>query len=477
MDILTTFEILGATSATGLTYLTAQSYGLGAKYWTLKDPDERRAHRDAARVRRTWRRLARHLKLYLKDDMPTVRQALMTNDTRASEPTIKTPKIKHVETDSYGLTIDFDLVAGVKLKHFQDAAEDLANYWRMTRVACFQPESNRVRVRAVRRDPLATPLLMTAPRQVRSLRYYTAGVDEYGQAARVRLHNASGLGVYGLPTYGKTSFILGLITWLAQSPAVQFLIADGKVETGHEGDYLDVAPRALSVIGDDLETFNTWIKQINAFARMRSSTIRQTLGVKNVWDLEFGPTPEWPLIPVIIDEGHTFFEIIRDGGDPKLKARNKLAAENAHEVAELVKKRRSAGIWPIIATQKGTGDAIPTMIRDNLSASICFAVKTNAAAEAALGEGIKEHPDANPVQYQAEEYIGVASMVAERRAGFTRFRSPLCREAIAAAICDQTAELVAPQAVPGLTVGMDHLAQLPAGASTALLQLEKGSEN
>lgn len=476
MNILTTFEILGATSSTGLAYLTAQSYGLGVKYWTLKTPDERRAHRDAARVRRTWRRLSRYLGLYLKDDVPTVRQALLTNDTRrTSEPTIKSPRIRHIETDSYGLTIDFDLVPGVKLKHFQDRAEDLANYWRMTRVAAFQAESNRVRVRAVRRDPLATPLLMTAPRRIRELRYYTAGVDEFGELARIRLHNASGLGVYGLPTYGKTSFILGLITYLAQSPAVQFLIADGKVETGHEGDYLDVAPRALSVIGDDIETFNTWIKQVNAFGRMRSSTIRQTLGVKNMWDI--GPTPEWPLVPVIIDEAHTFFEQVRDGGNRELKARNALAAENAREVADLVKKRRSVGIWPIIATQKGTGDAIPTMIRDNLSSSVCFAVKTTEAAEAALGAAIKNYPEANPVEYQAEEYIGVASMVAERRKGFTRFRSPLCREAIAAAICDQTAELVAPQAIPGLDIGTDHLVQLPAGASTALLQLEKRSEN
>lgn len=477
MNILTTFEILGATSTTGLAYMTAQSYGLGVKYWTLKDSDERRAHRDAARVRRTWRRLSRYLGLYLKDEVPTVRQAMLTNDTRRTQqPTIRVPRIKSIQTDSYGLTIDFELVANVKLKQFQDATEDLANYWRMTRVSARQLETNKVRVRAVRKDPLATPLYMTAPAVPQDLRYYSAGIDEFGDIARIRLHNGSGLGVYGLPTFGKTSFILGLITYLAQSPAVQFLIADGKVDTGHEGDYLDVAPRALSVIGDDIEQFNRWITQISEFARMRSSTIRQTLGVKNVWDAEF--TPEWPLIPLIIDEAHSFFEQVKDGGNKDLRARNALAADNARQVADLVKKRRSVGILPIIATQKGTGDAIPTMIRDNMHSSICFAVKTDEAAIAALGPAIRDYPDANPVNYQSEDYIGVASLwTGGRQAGFSRFRSPYCRETIAAAICDQTAELVAPQAVPGIDIGMDHLMALPEGASTALLQLEKRSES
>jgi hypothetical protein len=71
MDILTTFELLGATSATGLAYLGLQSAGLDIGYWRLKDPESRRSYRDAAKIRRTWRRLARHTGLYLKDDVVT----------------------------------------------------------------------------------------------------------------------------------------------------------------------------------------------------------------------------------------------------------------------------------------------------------------------------------------------------------------------------------------------------------------------
>ncbi|MEU4345775.1 hypothetical protein AB0H00_31780 [Nocardia sp. NPDC023852] len=473
--MLTAFEILGSLSTTGLAYAGIQSYGLGVKYWCTTDPDLKRTHRDAARVRRTWNRLARYLKLYLRDDVPTVRQAMLTSESRAKEARIRTPRLVRITNDIFGVTADFKLVPSVKLKDFEDHADDLANYWGMTRVAVHQPEANIVRVRAVRKDPLTIPLAVSGPRHHPDLRYYTAGVDEFGQGARIRLHNGSGIGVYGLPTYGKTSFILGLITYLAMSDSVVFLVADGKVETGHDGDYMDVAPRALSVIGDDPIQFNGWIKEIQKFRRMRSSTIRQTLGVKNMWDV--GPSPEWPLVVVVIDEAHTYFEQIRATGNKELTARNAIAAENAHEVADLVKKCRSVGILPIIATQKGTGDAIPTMIRDNMHAAVCFAVKTDEAAQAALGSDIKNYPDANPTGYQAEEYIGVASMVAERRKGFTRFRSPLCRESIAAAVCDQTAGLVRSEVCPGLTIGQAHRALLPANATTALLSPIEKTDN
>lgn len=466
--MLTVFEMLGSFSATGLAYVGLQSYGLGVKYWRTTDSDLKQTHRDAARIRRTWRRLSRYLGLYLRDDVPTVRQAMFTNDRRASEPSFRSPKIVRVDNDIFGVTVDFKLVPSVTVEHFEKKKDDLANFWRMTRVSVHQPEPNLVRVRAVRTDPLTIPLAVSGPRVEPDLRYFTAGVDEFGQAARLRLHNGSGIGVFGLPTYGKTSFILGLITYLATSPSVALVVADGKVETGHEGDYMDVAPRALSVIGDDVPTFNAWIKEVNKFRRMRSSTIRQTLGVKNLWDV--GPSPEWPVLFVIIDEAHTYFEQIKATGNKELTSRNALAADNAHEVAELVKKGRSVGIEVVIATQKGTGDAIPTMIRDNLHASVCFAVKTDEAAQAALGSAIKDHPDANPINYQPEEYIGVASMVAERRKGFVRFRSPLCRETIAAAVCDQNAGLVRGEAFPGLTIGQAHRAIAPAAAPTALLE-------
>lgn len=466
MDILIASEIAAGISALGLGYLGLQTAGFGVSYWQIKDPELRRTHRDAARVRRTWMRLARYLGLSLRDDIPTMREAMFSDRNRAQQPKIKVPRIRKIDNDVFGLTIDFAALPGVGLEEFTKKADHLANYWRMTRVSAHQPEPGLIRVRAVRRDPLSIKLAVGTPRNPGRLDYFPAGLDEYGEIVKLRLKNSSGIGVYGLPGYGKTSFILGMISYLALSPAVQFIVADGKVETGLEGDYQDVADRCAVIIGDDMATFNALLKQLTAFRRMRSSTIRQALGTPNVWDV--GPSADWPLIIVVIDECHTYFQQVKDGGNPELKKRNAMAAENVLLVEELGKKGRSVGIIPVPATQKSTGDAIPTQIRDVMTTAISFAVRTEEAAVAALGADIKNWPDAHPLTFQSEEYVGVASMVAEGRPGFTRFRSPHCRPAVAAAITQQAAHLVESESLSGVTIGQSHRAIAP-GTAAALL--------
>jgi hypothetical protein len=51
----------------------------------------------------------------------------------------------------------------------------------------------------------------------------------------------------------------------------------------------------------------------------------------------------------------------------------------------------------MLLTQRATGDAIPTRIRDNCQVAISFATRTVDGAVAALGEEIRQHPDASPV--------------------------------------------------------------------------------
>ena len=107
---------------------------------------------------------------------------------------------------------------------------------------------------------------------------------------------------------------------------------------------------------------------------------------------------------LVIDEAHTFFAEVK--GDKELMA---LAAENRRLVEELVKKGRSVGIVTLLATQKSTGDAIPTAIRDVCPVALSFAQRTDEAAVAALGADIRQYPDANPVALQDPAYVGVAS--------------------------------------------------------------------
>ncbi|MEK8144123.1 hypothetical protein NKH18_26480 [Streptomyces sp. M10(2022)] len=140
---------------------------------------------------------------------------------------------------------------------------------------------------------------------------------------------------------------------------------------------------------------------------------------------EVGPSADWPLVVVIIDEAHTYFRDHK-GNDPKTKKLAALSAENARLVEDLVKKGRSVGILVILATQKSTGDAIPTFIRDVCPVGLSFAQKTAEAAVAALGEDIRNWDDANPINLQNPAYVGVASMNHQSRPGFTRIRTPTC---------------------------------------------------
>lgn len=151
-----------------------------------------------------------------------------------------------------------------------------------------------------------------------------------------------------------------------------------------------------------------------------------------------GPSEAWPLVVVIVDEAHTFFNETKTD-----KERDKLTGEIARMVEELIRKGRNVGIQVILATQKATGDAIPTRIRDNCQVAISFAQRTSEAAVAALGSDIADYPESHPRRLQHADYIGVASMVAEARPGFTLVRTPYTSDETTAGIVEQTSHLVA----------------------------------
>lgn len=431
--------LLSWSALGGVVYCFMCRYGYTWRYWNVSE-EIRLSMRQAAAIKRRWPKLADQLGLTLSSDKGPV------------APRIRTT------ADAYGVITEVSTVPGIGLKEIEKAAPYLSDAWGMTRVSVSKSGPGIVRIRSVRRDPLEVPVRYEPKHSVaRSLESVYVGVDEFSNPVNLRIKNVSGTGVYGLPGYGKTSFILGMISELASSPAVQFVGLDGKVTGGTEGDFGDVAPRFAALVGDDLEEANELLQQINAFGAWRSSVIRDYLrGGKNIWT--HGPTIEWPLLVVILDECHTYFQQVRDGGDKKLKARNSLAAHNAMLVESLVKKRRSVGIWAVLATQKGTGDAIPTPIRDVCGNALSFAQRTEEASVAALGADIRNYPDANPISLQDPAYVGVASMVLEGKPGFTRFRNPYCSEVEASYAANMTSHLLTQgmSAIQDLTVGTEH---------------------
>ncbi|MGA5584410.1 hypothetical protein ACPCIY_25365 [Streptomyces thermodiastaticus] len=221
----------------------------------------------------------------------------------------------------------------------------------------------------------------------------------------------------------------------------------------------------FAFVGDDLEEANKLFQRLVDLRRKRHALVQRVVGAKSMWDV--GPSEKWPLVVLIIDEAHTYFRDYK-GRDQRSKDLAALAAENARLVEDLVKKGRSVGILVILATQKSTGDAIPTFIRDVCPVGLSFAQKTAEAAVAALGEDIREWPDANPINLQDPAYVGVASMNHQSQPGFTRIRTPYVPDAWAEEIAHATHHLTADPAdllaaqLPGIDLTKDD----PNGATT-----------
>ncbi len=410
--------------------------------------------RQAFRIRHGWRRLAPMAGLSVTDRTPTFLASLQTKEGQTPKPRVLIPKIR-TRSDQFGVIVHATCLPKVGLDEYTKAARFLADSWGAVRISVLPDGPGKVLMRAVRIDPLTVPADFAPDgREPGDVNQWDIGVDEYAQAVALHVANVPGITVAGLPGYGKTSLITRIFCALAPSPAVQFAVLDGKVTDAEEGDYADIVRRCFAFVGDDLAEANDLFKRLVDLRRRRSSSIRSLLGRTNMW--HGGPTLAWPLVVVVIDEAHTYFRDYK-GADQQTKRLAALAAENARLVEDLVKKGRSVGLVVVLATQKATGDAIPTFIRDVCPVGLSFAQKTADAAVAALGEDIRNWPDANPVSLQDPAYVGVASMVTQGRPGFTRVRMPLVDPAHVARIAADTAHLTVDPAdllthhpVPGL---------------------------
>ncbi len=357
-----------------------------------------------------------------------------------------------VAVDDQGVTATVAAIAGAGLADYQRAAGYLADTWGCVTVRAEQQAPGLIRLRGLYYDPLRTParvdLAGTAPA---SLESWWLGWAEDSRPVMVRLAEVSGIVVAGLAGFGKIMLVAHQLGQLAPSPAVQFVLVDGKGGP----DYDRVTPRAWLSAKDDLEQVRDVLRQVHRLMLHRQGAIAHVLGVTDAWHL--GPSPSWPLVVVIVDEAHTFFHE-RKGTSPEVKGHNAVVAELSRLVEELVRKGRNVAIQVMLLTQRATGDAIPTRIRDNCQVAISFATRTLDGAVAALGEEIRQHPDASPVLLNDPAYVGVAVTSLPGRPGFQRVRTPAVDHHQVAAIIRATtglrrdpAALLGEQA-PGLRV-------------------------
>jgi hypothetical protein len=337
--------------------------------------------------------------------------------------------------DDQGVTATVAAIAGAGLTDYQHAATYLADTWGCVTVRAEQQGPGQIRLRGLHRDPLLAParidLSGMAPA---SLSSWWLGWAEDSTLVLIRLAEVSGSVVAGLAGFGKTMLVAHLLGQLAPSPAVQFVLIDGKGGP----DYDRLFPRAWLSAKDDLEKVRDVLRQVHGLMVSRQGAIAQVLGVADAWHV--GPSPSWPLVTVVIDEAHTFFHE-RKGTSPEVKAHNALVAELSRLVEELIRKGRNVAIQVMLLTQRATGDAIPTRIRDNCQVAISFATRTVDGAVAALGEEIRQHPDASPVLLNDPAYVGVAVTSLPGRPGFHRVRTPQVDHHQVAAVIRGTAGL------------------------------------
>jgi DNA segregation ATPase FtsK/SpoIIIE, S-DNA-T family len=318
-----------------------------------------------------------------------------------------------IVVDDQGVTATVAAIAGAGLADYQRAAGYLADTWGCVSVRAEQQGPGLIRLRGLRLDPLLAPALVDLSGMApASLTAWWLGWAEDASPVFIRSAEVSGTVVGGLAGFGKTMLVAHLLGQLAPSPAVQFVLIDGKGGP----DYDRLMPRAWLSAKDDLGQVREVLRQVHRLMVDRQASIAQVLGVTDAWHL--GPSPSWPLVVMVIDEAHTFFHE-RKGTSAEVKAHNAVVAELSRLVEELIRKGRNVAIQVMLLTQRATGDAIPTRIRDNCQVAISFATRTLDGAVAALGEEIRQHPDASPVLLNDPVYVGVAVTSLPGRAGFT----------------------------------------------------------
>jgi S-DNA-T family DNA segregation ATPase FtsK/SpoIIIE len=357
-----------------------------------------------------------------------------------------------LQVDDQGVTATVAAIAGAGLADYQKAAGYLADTWGCVSVRAEQQGPGLIRLRGLHRDPLLATARVDLPGSApASLESWWLGWAEDSSPVHVRLAEVSGIVVAGLAGFGKTMLVAHLLGQLAPSPAVQFVLVDGKGGP----DYDRLVPRAWLSAKDDLEQVRDVLREVHGLMVDRQASIAQVLGVTDAWHL--GPSPSWPLVVVVIDEAHTFFHE-RKGTAPEVTAHNALVAELSRLVEELIRKGRNVAIQVMLLTQRATGDAIPTRIRDNCQVAISFATRTLDGAVAALGEEIRQHPETSPVLLNDPAYVGVAVTSLPGRPGFHRVRTPqVDHHQVAAIVRASTALRADPAALlaeqaPGLRV-------------------------
>lgn len=387
---LLVFLFAGILTAWGAVWLFITSY----KY-IRATPLQRLRMRHGWRISRRWRRLAPNVGLARVDENTRGRQDL---NGKTAKPVVVVPKIK-VFPEPWGIRIRAATIPKVGLEEYDKAAGWLADAWGFETVEVERIAAGLVELRGLVGNPLDEHFAYDFPGDGRW--ELPVGRNPWAREINIPLRELSGIKVAGMPGYGKTMLMLGWLASLARRPEVQFAVFDGKTSDPRYGDWGEVGDRSMFIVGDNPEAANQRLTELVRLIKDRPAQLVAERGTHKFW--KTGPTETIPLVLVVMDECHNYIDAAGLRGKEK-----ELIESNQRLMRTVSKEGRGLGVIPIVGTQKQTGDAIPTAVRDNLEVGICFATFTIDGAEAALGNGIRQDEQNQPTSLiDKERFAGV----------------------------------------------------------------------
>ncbi|MBS6261306.1 MAG: cell division protein FtsK [Propionibacterium sp.] len=278
----------------------------------------------------------------------------------------------------YAETID-----GLPPERLVDACRSFQSELNAKRVRTIPMGSGKMEIHFIRKDPLDETLQIVEPSPLDlNTMSVDVGRDADGETFKVKLKNASGLLLGGLPGGGKTAAASSFVLPLALAKEdVDMMIIDGK----GGADWSAYESLVSKFISESTSFESIRDELVNAVQEMneRIKSNADVLGHSNFWSVSPEKRREAgvKLKLIVIDECQALFDMTGINDKEEKALRNEII----RACTDLIKRGRSAGFFTIFITQKPTADSLPTAIRDNCALKISLRVSTPETEKAILG--------------------------------------------------------------------------------------------
>jgi len=302
-------------------------------------------------LRRRWTLACRHAELVTVND--------------------RVPRITKAAFVPSGDLLRVRMPAGRPVEDLEAAAETAAAFLevREVRVARDPANARYARVVVVRRDPLAELAAMPWPHlsapELSLWQPVPVGLDEDGQLVTVSLIERNVL-IGGEPGGGKSVGQSMLTATAALDPGCELTLLDGK--------YVELASWvgcAARTVGPDQDQAITVLREL-----VREMDDRYLTLVANR-QRKIHQGDSWKLHVVVCDELAFYLNTTDRTGNK----------EAGNLMRDLVSRGRAAGVIFLAATQKPSGDTIPTYLRDLFAFRWAFRCTTPQMSDTILGAG------------------------------------------------------------------------------------------